>query len=203
MDPDFKALAVVVQWKENMIDSRWPEFDSISRFLKASGKGLRFTVPVALGFRERLINLTQLPPIEKFIQLLQILYELSRSTGVRALCEQDFIYNLDLNENERISKIYCYVKRHYQDKITLKDIASYVNISEEYFSRFFSKTMKKTFFAFLNEYRINIACQLLIETDMSVKEVCYHCGYESLPFFYRQFKKVKGCSPMEFRGRYV
>ncbi|RYE13525.1 MAG: AraC family transcriptional regulator, partial [Sphingobacteriales bacterium] len=42
----------------------------------------------------------------------------------------------------------------------------------------------------------------LIETDMQVAEICYHSGYESISFFYRQFKKVKNCSPQHFRASF-
>ena len=87
-------------------------------------------------------------------------------------------------------------------KISLEDIAKEVNMSEEYFSRYFSKIMKKSFFEFLNEYKINRACRLLIETDKSINEICYKSGFESIPFFYRQFKKFKHCQPKAYRLNY-
>jgi AraC-like DNA-binding protein len=75
-------------------------------------------------------------------------------------------------------------------------------MTEEYFSRYFSKTMKKPFFEFLNEYKINRACKLLIETDKQISEICYASGFESIPFFYRQFKKFKDCQPKTYRMNY-
>jgi AraC-like DNA-binding protein len=75
-------------------------------------------------------------------------------------------------------------------------------MSEEAFSRFFSKMMNKPFFTFLNEYRINAACQLLIETDQPVSEVATASGFETLPFFYRQFSKFKKLSPKKFRDQF-
>ncbi len=72
-------------------------------------------------------------------------------------------------------------------------------MSEPAFCRFFKKKLNKSFFAFVNEYRINMACKLLIETDMQVAQVGYECGYESLPFFYRQFKKFLQCSPFAYK----
>jgi AraC-like DNA-binding protein len=75
-------------------------------------------------------------------------------------------------------------------------------MSEEYFSRFFSKSLMKSFFTFLNEYRINRACKLLIETERQVSEICYQVGYESIPFFYRQFKKIKNMPPQSYRVKY-
>jgi YesN/AraC family two-component response regulator len=62
--------------------------------------------------------------------------------------------------------------------------------------------MKKSFFEFLNEYKINRACKLLIETDKQISEICYAAGFESIPFFYRQFKKFKCCQPKSYRVNY-
>ncbi|WP_089379777.1 helix-turn-helix domain-containing protein [Lutibacter agarilyticus] len=62
--------------------------------------------------------------------------------------------------------------------------------------------MNKSFFTFVNEYRINLACKYLIETNKQVSQIAYDCGYESLPFFYRQFQKFMGCSPLVFKKMY-
>jgi YesN/AraC family two-component response regulator len=134
--------------------------------------------------------------------LLQILQELAQAKNVQVLCEQGFSYNLNYTDNERINTVYQYIKDHYRQRITLRKMASEVNMSEEYFSRFFSKVMHKSFFTFLNEYRINAASKLLIEADLPVVQVCYSCGYGSIPFFYRQFKKFKGFSPLTYKLQY-
>jgi AraC-like DNA-binding protein len=110
--------------------------------------------------------------------------------------------DLNFNDKERINTVYKYIQANYKKQISLADISSRLNMTEEYFSRFFSKTMKKPFFEFLNEYKINRACKLLIETDKQVSEVCYASGFESLPFFYRQFKKFKNCQPKNYRQDY-
>ena len=61
----------------------------------------------------------------------------------------------------------------------------------------------KSFFTFLNEYRINRACKLLIETEKQVSEICYQVGYETIPFFYRQFKKIRNMPPQAYRAQYL
>ncbi|RYZ97863.1 MAG: AraC family transcriptional regulator, partial [Sphingobacteriaceae bacterium] len=96
-----------------------------------------------------------------------------------------------------------YIESNYDKKITLLMLSQKVFMSEESFSRFFSKVMKKPFFYFLNEYRINMACKMLIGTNEPVSQICYACGYESFPFFYRQFKKFKSCTPQKFRSNYL
>lgn len=197
--------AIVVYLKEDFFDKTWMEsheFDAIRQLLKLSAKGIKFDKTVALNIREKFFELLTLPPLKKLLLLLEILQELAQTTKFHLLCEQGFSYELNTTNNERINIVYKYVQKHYHQKISLADIAAEVNMSEEYFSRFFSKVMNKSFFEFLNEYKVNRACKLLIETDKQVSEVCYASGYESIPFFYRQFKKFKNCQPKSYRLKY-
>lgn len=199
------ASAIVIQWSENLLGQGWidsKEFKAIKKLHQLSNKGIRFHETVALSMKERLLQSVNLPPFEKLIAVLQILQDLARTDKYEILCEQGFSYDLNYIDNDRINSVYQYLRANYQKKITLQDIAAEVNMSEESFSRFFSKVMRKTFFAFVNEYRVNIACKLLIETDMNVNQIGYAAGYESFPFFYRQFKKFKSCSPQKFRTEF-
>lgn len=194
--------AVVVYIKEEFMNKTWmesSEFETINNLLKLSAKGIRFEKSVALKLRERCIRLQNLPPFETFTTLLQILQELSRTKKYHLLCEQGFSYELNSTHNERINIVYKHIEKNYHKTIALADVASQLNMSAEYFSRFFSRTMKKSFFEFLNEYKINRACKLLIETDKQIGEICYASGFESIPFFYRQFKKFKNCQPKNYR----
>ena len=205
VDQDEPASAIVVYLKEEFGSNVWMqscEFESIRQLLASSGKGIKFDSSVALRMKEKYFELLQLPPLKKFTLLLEILQELAQTNQFHYLCEQGFSYELNYTHNERLNIVYKFIQNNYQGKISLAGIAAEVNMSEEYFSRFFSKIMKKSFFEFLNEYKINRACKLLIETDKQVSEVCYASGFESIPFFYRQFKKFKNCQPVQYRQNY-
>ncbi|HEY4063118.1 MAG TPA: AraC family transcriptional regulator [Puia sp.] len=200
------ASALVIQWKHDFLGNEWidsKEFDAIKKLQQLAAKGIKFPEATALQLKERLVAIVALPPFDRLITLLQILNELATTNKYDILCKEGFSHNLDFVDNQRINTVYQYVKKNYKEKITLSAISSAVNMSEVSFSRFFSKLMKKSFFAFLNEYRINIACNLLIETDWQVIQVCYASGYESLPFFYRQFKKFKKCTPQNFKSQFL
>lgn len=199
------AKAVVVQWQEQFLGNGWinnPEFTHIQRLLQMAGQGIRFKQPVAENVYSMMLSLLDLPPFRKLVQLLEILDYLSGSTDVQVLCEQGFTYALNYDDHQRINIAYNYIKEHYHEKIILATIAKLVHMKEESFSRFFSKIMHKPFFTFLNEYRINMSCKLLIETDMQVAQISYSCGYESLPFFYRQFHKFKQMPPLTYRKKF-
>jgi AraC-like DNA-binding protein len=199
------ASAIVMQWNEQLLGNGWmdsKEFKAIKKLHQLAHMGIKFKEEVALCVKDKLLHATTLPPFEKLILVLQILNDIAQTDKFDLLCEQGFSYNLNYQESERINTVYQYLKLNYREKITLQDIASEVNMTEEAFSRFFSKAMKKTFFSFVNEYRINVASNLLITTDLNVTQIGYASGYESFPFFYRQFKKFKSCSPQKYRAQF-
>lgn len=200
-----KAEAIVIQWDTDLLGKDWlkqPEFVNIKRMLELSEKGIRFDPNFATEIKDTIINMLNIEPFEKLMCFLNLLKLLADQTTFQTLCDHNFAVIPASQQSDRINSIYHYVKQHYRSKIRLEDIAGHLYMSEENFSRFFSKVMKKTFFNFLNEFRLNIACQQLIETDLQVKQISYACGYETLPFFYRQFKRFKKISPLQYRLKY-
>ena len=200
-----KASAIVIHWDDHLLGSDWlkqHEFGSIRKLLQQSSHGLKFDTDAAVRLKEQLQALLELSPFQKLIGFLGILNELALSRQVRVLCDRGFHDELDYEDHERINHVFQYVRKNYRQKIRLASVASETHMTEESFSRFFSKLMNKPFFSFLNEYRINAACKMLIESDIAITQVSYACGFESLPFFYRQFKRYRGNSPRQYRSAY-
>lgn len=195
--------SLVFQWQEEFLGNAWqstPEFNNIQKLLNLSCKGIKFDKYIGKEIKKKQTKFLTLPPFEKLVLLLQLLNELSKADEFKVLCDKDFLFNNKL-PNTRINSVYNFVEEKYSEKITLSDVASLVNMSEGAFSRFFSQVTKKPFFSFLNEFRAKMACKLLTETDMRANEIGYACGYESLQFFYRQFKKYIQCSPQVYRKK--
>ena len=101
-----------------------------------------------------------------------------------------------------MAQIHDFVEENYQRRVYLKELAGLVNMSEQAFSRYFSKMMGRPFLTYLNEYSITVAGRMLIETDWSISQIGYTCGYESLPFFHKQFNKFMGESPSKYRKKF-
>ena len=200
------ASAIVVHWDQDFIDKRWldsPAFISIKKLLQNAACGIRINGPRLKEFRYKMKRLTGLSLFEQFHYFLEILHQLSMYDDVNMLTPQNNTYQLNYANNERIASALDYIQKNYAEKVSLKDVADINKMTEEAFSRFFSKTMRKSFFSYLNEYRINHACTQLIETDKTISEICYSSGYDTQPFFFRQFKKFKGCSPVNYRFNYL
>ncbi len=197
--------AIVVHWDENLLGNDWlskGEFDSIARLLSKARHGIKYSTAFSVQMKEKMLTMLNLPSFERLMSFISILNELATTHDRQLLSTTIVDATLRNYDHERINTVHQFVRNRYQEKVTLAQIASEVHMSEEAFSRFFSKTMNKPFFTFLNEYRINATCQLLIETDRTVSDVAMACGFETLPFFYRLFAKFKKLSPKKYRDNF-
>ncbi len=70
------------------------------------------------------------------------------------------------------------------------------------FCRFFQERTKKSFFTFLTNMRLNQACKLLIETNKSIADITYSCGYNNFSNFNRHFKAKFKVSPKSYRQNF-
>lgn len=107
--------------------------------------------------------------------------------------------NINAKSNKIADIVRYYINKHYSEKITTEKLASLCAMNESYFCRFFKKNFNKTPIEYLNEFRIEKACELLSLTTQSVTEVAFSVGYEDIHYFSRMFKKIKNCSPSEYR----
>jgi AraC-like DNA-binding protein len=104
-------------------------------------------------------------------------------------------------EGKRMGKVMSYILSESLHNISLQEVADIANLSKEAFCRFFKKRTGKTFTEFLTQIRIHQACQLLQDSDLSISQIAFQCGFQNLSYFNRAFKKFLGETPKEFRGR--
>ena len=106
------------------------------------------------------------------------------------------------SDSRRINKVQEYIENHYREKIFLPQLSELVSMSQSAFSRFFKLRTGLTISDFILEKRLGSATRMLVDTNMSVSEICYDCGFNNLSHFSRCFRQRKGCTPSEFREMY-
>lgn len=200
-DPKTAARSYVIQWPMTLMDNL-QNYRDIAGLHSLASRGICFKGSSVSSIKEQMASTIHSSSLNRYIELIKLLSEISKIEDREILAGPSYSYDLSNENNNRIKQVQSFVDQNYQTKIKLADIANQLSLTEQSFSRFFSKTMQRPFFVFLNEYRINRASRLLLETDKQVAEIGYECGYESLPFFYQQFKKFKNYSPQGFRKMY-
>ena len=176
-----------------------PAFAPTRRLLSRATLGLGVT-GAARGTVEGLMRrMADTRGVKRIALFLEILDTLAHSRGCRLISSSAFSPSTDPYNEERVNRVCQHINANLHRRITVAQAAQLVNLSEGAFSRFFRIHMGKTFPAMVNELRIGRACQYLAETDMTITRVAMSCGYNNLSNFNRQFFKLKGMTPREFR----
>lgn len=100
---------------------------------------------------------------------------------------------------DRLIKVCNYINDNYMENITLEEAAKIAGFSKFHFTRLFKEFAHMGFYQYLSSKRIASAEQMLSNPDYSITEVAMKSGFLSLGSFNRMFKKIKGCTPTEFR----
>jgi AraC family transcriptional regulator, transcriptional activator of pobA len=135
--------------------------------------------------------------IRSLLQLIIVQY--SRYYPIISEAFQSSGYDEDIDA--KFKQLFSYIEEHYDDKITLDDVANIVNLSTYHFCRTFKKITGKTFIEYLNLYRINVAETKLLETNDPVTQIAYDVGFGSINYFSQMFKQYKLVSPSQYRKK--
>ena len=92
-----------------------------------------------------------------------------------------------------------YVKKHYNEDIRIKDLADVCNISESHFRGIFQKCMNMMPSDYVNAIRIREASKILLRSSVTMEEVAYRVGYTNVSTFNRNFKKITGMTPYQWK----
>ena len=181
--------------------AKTPELTSIQKLFEKSEHGIAFCGETKVKAGEMLQNLHGLPPFEQFLEVLKILEFLANSHETELLHDAPVKNQYNKKAQERLKLLYRFIGENYQRKIEIAEVAGVCHMTEAAFCRYFKKMTLLTFTDFLNHYRINQAKRLLL-LDKNVSEACYECGYESLSYFNRIFKKITQENPLTFKKLY-
>ena len=171
----------------------------IKRLLAQSQVGIAFSEQTAEQMYPRMKSLSHKHGFDAFIELLNLLFDLSNVRNQQVLSSTGISAVSDFHNSEKIRQVCDYIEHNYHQKITLNEISGHVNMTTITFSRFMKQRTGKTFIEFLNAYRISVATRLLIESPLQISEIAYRCGFNNLANFNKIFKKNKSVSPTEYR----
>ena len=201
---DQERKEVVIQFKPeflgNSIENVF-EFKKISKLLELSKQGLVFHGETKKNIGISMLGLQYETNFQQLLTLIRILESLASSDEFTILNKDDFSRSNSIIENERINKIFNYIKINYKDKVYLEEASNLIYMTKPSFCRYFKKHTGKRFTEFLNEYRINNALKLLAQTEMDIKNICYECGFNNFSHFNRLFKNTLNLTPSEYRKK--
>lgn len=104
-------------------------------------------------------------------------------------------------KEERVKYMMIYIHKKYADKLTLEQIAEAANISKRECLRSFSEILNMTPFHYLMEYRVRKASEYLRNSNQTISEIGYNCGFSGTSYFTKVFRELRGMTPSEYRKR--
>lgn len=192
---------IVIQFKAGIIShlEKMAEAVKITKLIGKAKFGICFSEDTKYMIMPYLKEILTSEGYSRYLILLHILYLLSEEEHYTLLNDEVMPYTLISKNSERLQKIFTYVERHYQEDISMTDIAREANLTLPAFCNFFRKTTRITFTEFVNRFRINKACQIIAQ-GKNISESCYDSGFNSLSYFSRMFKKYIGKTPTEYKN---
>ncbi|MFB5661071.1 helix-turn-helix domain-containing protein [Alteribacillus sp. HJP-4] len=133
------------------------------------------------------------------LQLVQILIQLSRIYGE----QRSSTKHLEVQHQERkvlVQRIWGYLERHYDQKLSLAGLSELFNISSRHLNRVFKAETGQTVIEAVHHIRIKRAKMLLADTSDKIICIAMEVGYDDPAFFTRLFTRQVGCSPGKYRN---
>ncbi len=124
------------------------------------------------------------------LELLANIYELARKEGEISHASRNVLL---------LKRMLSFIEAHYREKLTLEILSAACRISKSTCCNIFKQYLYKTPVAYLIDYRLHRAETLLTTTDLSVTDIGFETGFQSVSFFIETFRKKYGVSPNRFR----
>jgi len=201
-----RAEACVVQFKPEIFGEHLlmlPELARIKALMDVAARGVAFSGLKTAQAVPLMLRLGEESGAKRVLTLLELLALLSRDAQSRTLCTATYHLQGSAEAKRRVEAVYHYLSAHFREPCSVRDVAKAVGMSTASFSRFFRHETGRTFVAALIDLRLSYACKLLRETDKTIAEAAYECGFSNLANFNRQFRWRYRMTPTEYRRHWA
>ena len=105
--------------------------------------------------------------------------------------------------DEYINLAVRYIKKHYNEKIDVNDIATAVGLYPTYLQKLFRKKHATSIMKYLQHYRVEKSCKYLIETNLPIEQIVLLVGINDVKNYYTYFKRYLNTTPKKFRNEHL
>lgn len=204
IDPATPHVALVLwfgeYWLEQLAGTA-VELAPIRDLVTRARHGLHFSRETAKSIRPRYEALFGLGPEQRLLSLLELLLILARDKSAAPLSNSG-AERTDEASRARIDRVLAHIHAHHTEPIRLETLASLAALSVSGLHRMFLKHTQTTISDYLIRLRIADACARLSASDQPIQYIAVDVGYGSLANFNRHFRRLRGMTPREYRGRF-
>lgn len=198
--------AIVVQFLPELLGEHFlsmPELRSVADLIERAKRGLHFVGDSHWAVADLMRRMLTQPPFERLMSLLRCLHLLAHSSAVVTLATENFSPAFRHKSRTRLHEVCQFIHENLTNaSLSQAEIAAFAQMTPAAFSRFFRSATQRTVTEYVNELRVGLASRQLVETDLSILEICLQTGFDSPSNFNRRFRQFKGMSPRQFRMHY-
>ncbi|APO78150.1 AraC family transcriptional regulator protein (plasmid) [Rhizobium etli 8C-3] len=186
------------EWADR-VGSFCPELGTIKPLYEDAVYGVQFLGATALEGRRLLAQVGSAHGAERVVLFLQLMIALARNPAERRRLSRLAPASFQMDLPHELDVAMRYVLEHYSDDIDLASVAKVCGLEPQAFSRFFKRQTGHTFARYVILARIYAACSLLTQTYRPITEICFEVGFNNIANFNRQFFKICGRTPSDYR----
>lgn len=198
--------AMVVQFAPNLFGEAFmalPEMLPVGELLHRAKRGIRIVGKPRRTVARMMTEMRQQSASERLVSLLHCLLFIAGLEETVILASEGYSPTWRTKAESRLSDILTYIHNNLsKPELSQCELAEVARMTPSAFSRFFRKSTQSTVTGYINEQRIGLACRKLLETELSILDICLDVGYDTVSYFNRRFRQVKGMTPREFRERF-
>ena len=200
--PPVEIRDMLVQFNNKSLrglTAAFPEFSELWPMLDMSKSGIEFVDFDPTEAQSRMAGIRDAHGADRILAFLSFLNAINAHDSKRTLSVlQSSLPNRN-SRQARIGEVIDHIVDNYADDISLEGAARMAGMSLSTFSRNFQTVTGNKFVEFVNRVRIGQACGMIYATDERISAICYQTGFQNLANFNRQFLKMKGMTPTEYR----
>lgn len=193
----------LVQFRDDFMGKEFfevPEMRPIKDLLDRSKKGVLFGIPTKQKLGKKIQKLTEKKGFQQILFFLEILHQLAKTDDYSLLNVDGYAFETEPQDSSKIDSIYKHINDNFKNHISLDEIADVASMTVPAFCRYFKKVTGKTFTKLVNEYRVVHATKLLYESQMSITDIAYECGFNNFSHFNKLFKENTGKNASKYRS---
>ncbi len=203
--PEGETIAqrnLVVQFGQAFVShcaESFPEWRQLQPLLDDSRRGVQFGPATSAAIQPLFAELLEARGLRRIVLFLSMMQMLFDATDRQLLASPAYQADPASFASTRINHVLSYIGKNLATDLREGELARLAGQSPSAFSRYFRRHTGLPFVQYVNRMRINLACELLMDPELSVTDICFKTGFNNLSNFNRQFLAAKGMAPSMFR----
>ena len=202
-DKEGRSRRITLQFPLNFMSTIFKdaeELEPLSHLFKLAERGISFSKKTSSEIAPLLLDINKRKGLRKWVAVFNLLFQLTESENYTLLASNGYTPQLSNKDSDLMNQIFDYIRINIEKKISLQEMADIACLTKPSFCRLFKQKTGKSFFVFLNEYRINNAKRMLLENKFqSIANIAQKSGFSTSQHFNLKFKELNnGLTPSKY-----